>query len=811
MRPTVSEAIGNTRFAIQRPVCSVCGINEPTGTGNAAAKCDECRAADPNRHRNRKPRAKKQIGVQVDTEGDGKGNITSASFGREDGTSGSIITNDPIEVIKFWMDNLCCDYKGMRQVVGAFHFNYDTAVITKFTDNRLGNMQLIYKTGTDKKDLYKICEKSSIVVHDGKPEKHCDKRHMYNKDDMRDVITCGGEDVIVAWDSQSELAIAATPRRRFYCEERPNGFEFEGRGRILDIHDQGTAFVGGLERVIDEWQPEINQEQRDFIAWGKQARKIEFQCANAEIAIKALQAKKVEVTDAIRRSMLWASEQIANGTGITEMIAAYSEAECVAAAKCTRLLINSVTEAANIRIKLSNLFGSGSLATAAFKKHDLAEYRDTHPDTTFSKGKSEVNTTKIPWFTYFGGMIETPVVGFVNGMTDQEDINSAYPSVMAGMPCMRAGHGKWNYLSKDFNPNRLGITKDTIGHVMVSWIVNTPSTPPFIVRNNEGSVFQPLTGKRVWVTLIEYLTAVKQFGTALITFHKAIWWEQTCDCAKPFAWMQELYEKRLAIKNEMKALQEGSDEWRKLYCQQNAIKLVLNSCYGKLAQRRPTFGTYTNLHYAAHITGGARSKVRERTWLRESRGGIVVYQHTDSCLSKDGQIHKNEVGKQLGQWGLEDPAVDALILQPGLMISLGGGKTATRGVGQEQFDKAARQWLAVNDLTAHPSTWPKIEVPIRRMISRRMAHARGNYELAGQFVDSTMDIAISRYKRNLDRAKPVSGIPGAWIVPPILQVENIATWEDLRKLHKSLIELENNGAFDNDLRTIDFDDYGIFE
>lgn len=251
----------------------------------------------------------------------------------------------------------------------------------------------------------------------------------------------------------------------------------------------------------------------------------------------------------------------------------------------------------------------------------------------------------------------------------------------------------------------------------------------------------------------------------------------------------------------MELCEEGSDEWQRLNCYQEAIKLVINSCYGKLAQRRPDIGRYTDLHYASHITGATRAKVRERTWRREKNGSFVIYQHTDSVLSVGRKPPAKDVGENLGEWGLETKpsklTVDVFILQPGLMTGLKNGKTATRGVGKSEFKKCA-EWYAANlDLSQHPTNWAEMIVPTHRMISRKQAIFRRKPELAGTFIDDEMELQPSRYKRHLDNAYPVPGQPEAWFVPPIEYVDDPATLADVRKIQAALA-----GIDDEDIETI---------
>jgi hypothetical protein len=765
--------------------CAHCKSRPVKADSNKGTLCEVCRSADKN---NNHTRNHKTIIVHVDTEGDGKGNILCASIGREDSTSDTLFTRDGAEILLWWLDNLTGLWDGKKQVKAAFFFNYDAAVLSRWTDSKLDSMELIHKAKAHNTNL--LC-RAKLQDHNDKKCK-CEGNKTWYKDTkaIQKIITDGGEGDLIAYDPETHLAIAATPRRRFYVEHRPNGDRYEGY-RSLDIHDHGTAFVGGLEKVISDWRPELDDNQRAAIKWGKQARKDNL--FNEDPA----------------------------------MVAAYSEAECVAAARCSRLLLNTIGIATGIVIHPSKLFGSGSLADAAFNHHKVP----TRTETQVSKAYDW-----LPYMTYFGGLIESPVVGVVYGRVDEEDICSAFPSTMIHLPCMRKNHGHWedtsnsNYTTID-DFTRQGINNYTVGHAYVSWEISPElagSTPPFMVRCVNESVYQPLKGKNIWVTIPELLAGIKRFNKKVAIkqvknadinpeniivdssgyFHHAIkvsrfvYWVKDCDCPPPLAFLQELYNKRLKIKEQMKTVEFGSDEWLELNCHQNAIKLVMNSCYGKLAQRRPEPGKYTNMHIASNITGNARARVRERTWYQEDVGGTVVYQHTDSVLSTNGK--PNHQGDLLGQWGLEtNPekiTTDACILQPGLMRGLTGGKTASRGVGKDEFVIALAEWVRTIDLTKHPMTWPSITVPTKRMISRRMAIHRRAPELAGHFIPDSMDITVQdSAKRQLDRAYRPSPEtqPSMWVVPPIVEVKRAMTLEDVKLWQKNLASLEQNGLLDD--------------
>jgi hypothetical protein len=718
--------------------------------------CTRCINVDKNNNRSRRDK-RSEMFVSIDTEGVeifGIMRTVSVSYGREDGTSDSLSAPDGEwltgqETLGWLIDHVSGIYTDSngaewKQAHVAFHFGYDTAVIAKdFTDE----LTLIYKATARNRNL--LCNTSHKD-----DEEPCLRLHRYDEYLQQLVITEGGENDVIAWHAPSQIGIATSTKRRFYAELRPLGDRMEGNRR-LDIHDTGTAFTGGLLKVIDDWQPELSDAQRAAIDWGKASRKNSFNAADIV------------------------------------QIEQYSEAECVAHARTCRKLLNSLTEAGHIPMKPSQLFGSGSIASAALDYYGVAPRKMTMTCDRMVKG---LTVDQLPAMTYFGGLIETPVLGQIDDVVDEADINSAYPSHMVTLPCMREGHGNW--VSRP--GSRLSeAPSGSLGYVQASWDVRTPSTPPFLVRTREGLVRQPLTGSRVWVSLPEFEAAAERFPQD-VTAHHVAYYVQECECENPLTFLADLYSKRADIKRQMKECEEGTSQWLLLNCQQLAIKLVINSIYGKFAQRRPQAGRFTNMHYASHITGCTRAQVRRESWLREDQGGTVVYTHTDSVLSIGG--NPIDGGPLLGSWSLEKQSHGFTIVQPGLAVAIVSGKTASRGCGKAEFRIGVEEWLKIADLTKPPRTWPSIPIKRTFMMGRRLAIHEGHPELAGNFVSRDFNPGFTSKKRNLDKAEPLPGNPRAWIIPPcpIVYADELATYEDIRSFETELSRLIAAGQFDDD-------------
>ena len=742
-------------------------------TGRQKTRCILCAKHDKHNHRTR---AKSQIIVSVDCEGVQDENeimhLVSASYGREDGSSGSLsipefdvhVPKSEVQylsgqkVLAWLIDHLSGSYvdsdgKEWKQALVSFHFNWDMSVIGK---DFKSNLSLVHSARARNRNVLCNTEHDHIIAE-------CRKIPRNDQDICQQVITDGGENGLLAFDSISQIGLACTPKRRLYAEYRPNGDRYDDNRRI-DIHDTGTAFVGSLLEVIEHWNPELSDAQQEVIEWGKRARKGGFL------------------------------------HGSIGRIEAYSEAECIAHARCVRKLIDTVRVSTNIIIKPNQLFGSGSIATAAFKYFSLQTRKETHQDP---ESICDFSLDDISRLCYFGGLIEAPVLGWVDGPIDQSDLNSAYPSQAIKLPCMRHDHGRWERVAVVDSHNDIPHNGDTIGYVLCTWAVSAKSTPPFVVRTTSGLVRQPQSACNVWVTLPEYNAAYDQFGDDIVA-EAAVWWVPECDCENPLHWLETFYDSRLVIKDSMKRVPRGTPEWNLLNVQQAIIKLIINSVYGKLAQQRPMLGRYTNLHYAGYITGATRAAVRVESWRQEGHGGTIVYTHTDSVLAYGGS--PIDGGSKLGAWGLENPVPSMLIVQPGLAIGLEGGKVATRGCSKSDFEKAVEIWLKEVDLSTHPTTWPPIKIDRKMMISRRQAMHRGKPEIAGSFRRQPLTISFHSGKRDLDEAQSIEGQLRAWAVPPNLFEPFAATLEDLKVYHNELDDRIRAGDYDFVPGELTFDD-----
>lgn len=797
---------------------------------NNTRRCDLCQAKNKHRHATRTKLPEMACSFDNEAIQDGEGNDARMkgkclSWGLENGESGTYfwkwdddvpytergpvgailymceLIGKPYELKQPWGEHPAGTKVRLRPV--SFHFNFDAAILLKDFD--FAQMEVVRKvqrkiesivcraTHGENETCDKLTnraallaalqkeiasqEKTGTTPNSGDSEANVTVEdvkdqiiHAYDVEDIIAALIEGGEGDLAVWDPKSQLAVTHTPRRRFYAEIRPNGDYYGGWKWKLDVHDTGSSFVGGLEKSIDDWNPPISPKQRADIARGKQGRKVGFK----------------DFTD--------------------DEIAAYSEAECVAHAMMCRMLLDTVLDVSNVPMKLTDLFGSGSVAKAHLD-HWQVPRRGMKPTAT---NRSILDYEDIAQQTFFGGLIHTPLIGrvpivdmdgnelFVIG----QDINSAYPDKFVRVPCMRRtvdkktrkiiDCGKW------VETNRLPNEKHEVGHVLASWDISIPdpegnivdketgeryssptSTPPFVVRGKNMGVYHPVKGVDTWVTLAEFREAKKEFGPK-VKGHKFLYFRENCKCGNPnpLERVQRMYDERLAVKEKADAIAdqckkdgiELTQEFWSLWARQLTIKLVINSIYGKFGQMRPQPGAYTNLHIASFITGATRAQMRRKIWDIEALTGIIAYVHTDAGYAlvtvKPGEtleekrtsLDMDDQGPELGKFGAENPTRDGLLWQAGLTYFrekqkkgawVRGGKVAARGIGTSVWEAAADGTLNQADMgeidfTRHPKEWPAIYATDRTMYGLRKSFALGKPELAGTFQNTEKKLSVFR-------------------------------------------------------------------
>jgi hypothetical protein len=312
---------------------------------------------------------------------------------------------------------------------------------------------------------------------------------------------------------------------------------------------------------------------------------------------------------------------------------------------------------------------------------------------------------------YFGGRFEVSRAGALPGPVYENDIGSAYPSAMRSLPCPL--HTEWEH----------AIGRPPAGSLYVADISFVhPSSAVwggFPIRTKAGLCWPRAAGGWYWSVEID----AARRGGAWITEWRECWVaRKSCDC-EPYGWVEPLYQYRKSLGKSTRGY---------------PLKLGLNSCYGKFAQRiggRP----YFDMAAAGIITAATRAQL------------IDAYRHNPEAvvmLATDGVYSLEQlpldIGSGLGQWETKVHQ-DLFIVQSGFYWSSEEKDCVkTRGVPKglvlenaERFEAAWDTWLKFPE--GEP---PSIPITLTSFIGYRLALARGKPLTAGKWSEITKSVAF---------------------------------------------------------------------
>lgn len=295
----------------------------------------------------------------------------------------------------------------------------------------------------------------------------------------------------------------------------------------------------------------------------------------------------------------------------------------------------------------SQWLGPGAVAAHAMRKHGV---KDCMPDETHALADR----------AYYGGRIETSRIGIVPGPLHYYDIASAYPAAMRTLPCL--AHGAWKRAKPPFYKGP--------ALCYVRWAPRDartiPEWGPFPVRPKPGSSLRYYAQGAGWYW---YDEIAPWLGSPHFTVQIGLSYEWRQECNhQPFAWVGELYYRRAELKR-----QGDPAEY--------ALKLVLNSIYGKLAQKVGSKPFYCP-EWAGLITARTRARLAQ---ILVARPQDVVLVATDGVLTT--RPVPNLLRPGLGGWTLDGVFGSADIWQPGFYV-LEAGKLRTRGYSRVDVDPA---------------------------------------------------------------------------------------------------------------------------
>ncbi len=255
--------------------------------------------------------------------------------------------------------------------------------------------------------------------------------------------------------------------------------------------------------------------------------------------------------------------------------------------------------------------------------------------------------------SYYGGRFEITHHGHIPGVTHEYDITSAYPHAMRTLPCLCSAvvdHGTGE------------VTEPASGRG-ITFVRGTFSQPADQVmlgglpwRSDKGTICYPRTVTG-WFLASEIRTAMTygfiDYSTMIVEEWRTI--RSTCDHEPPLTGLQDLFDRRLTI--------------GKKTATGKAIKLLINSCYGKFAQSvgSPRYG---NPVYAAAITSHTRSMIMQAIGTHPEHADGCVMIATDGVYFRrphpglDAEIDPT-APSILGAWE-HDTKINLTVMKPGV-------------------------------------------------------------------------------------------------------------------------------------------------
>jgi hypothetical protein len=349
-------------------------------------------------------------------------------------------------------------------------------------------------------------------------------------------------------------------------------------------------------------------------------------------------------------------------------------------------------------IKLQSYSGAGSTAAALLRRHGF------RPPTV------PASVQEVAEQSFFGGRSETSVIGPVPGTLFQYDINSAYPAAIAALPDVR--DARW-FRTSTWSPDLYGFWKVRWQQPRhACWGLFPVRGARLPTGRRSVSLLYPIEGEG-WYHTWEVAAALEVAPRFVEVLEG---WVCEPRQRPAFPWVPELAARRLALK------QAGSPD-------AFVLKVGLNSLYGKLAQHTGS-APMQSIVYAAAITAHTRAQM-----LRL----LVPYQHQILLVATDGIVARCplpvECGAALGQWEPSEHR-DAFVLQAGVYWL--GSKVRSRGIDGRQITLAAAQ-----QAWAQHGPSAMLEVTTRRVLSYRIACARGRPDLTGAWEVSQRAVSFS--------------------------------------------------------------------
>jgi len=293
----------------------------------------------------------------------------------------------------------------------------------------------------------------------------------------------------------------------------------------------------------------------------------------------------------------------------------YWRAENALAVKLVNMLYDAL-EAADL--VPSEWHGPGAIAKVIYNRHKIRTHmarseHDVRDDRDMKLASLPEEVNHASRIAYLGGHFECYQIGHHDKPVWQYDINSAYPHAISLLPDL--SDGEWEYVREPtFNPDMYALWRITYD-AYDSRLITRAFPLPY--RDERGCVAFPMTTD-VWVWTPEAALVANDHHAHI----SEAWIYHPGSDLRPFDFVREMYAER----RYRKAHGDPSEK---------ALKLALNSLYGKMAQRagwqdgRP-LPRFHQLEWAGYVTSYTRAMIYDA--IRQA-GDNTIAVETDAIFS----------------------------------------------------------------------------------------------------------------------------------------------------------------------------------
>jgi hypothetical protein len=235
----------------------------------------------------------------------------------------------------------------------------------------------------------------------------------------------------------------------------------------------------------------------------------------------------------------------------------------------------------SVDLNVTRWHGPGAIANFVYRTQGIASHKALTPEPVREAAR----------YGYAGGRFELYRLGRHTGVYGI-DINSAYPAAISRLPSL--SEGTWEHVLSPTSVVEFGIY-----HVRLSAFAGPVKKPsPLFHRDFQHNISYPwFVEGWYWSPEIELiLPMLGKKGLEIVEGYEYVGWH-----SRPFGFVEEMYYERKRLKREG----NGAEK---------ALKLALNSLYGKMAQRvgwerngRPP--TWHQLEWAGFVTSATRARL----------------------------------------------------------------------------------------------------------------------------------------------------------------------------------------------------------